>query len=324
MTATSGFFIQSRFGLKGNFEVVVPRFHAQLLLLNRNNDKANLPWSQAATFGSGDFTGASLVQSNFGSGLGNFEVVAIQGNQMLHFWRADSLPFAWSGPTPIGGGVTGSPSLIQGRFGTRGNFELVAPLVTGGLGHWWRDNDTAGLPWHGPTEFGQTTGQVQGASLIQSSYGTPGNLEVVAVLGSGSAASLAHFWRDNTDWHGPTAIPLPSATASPPVGQPGFVEAANGDFYVIASRGHRFTEMRRDNNASSPAWGDPVDFPTFPTPSNYFQVSVIQSNYGPPGLGNLEVVARSSGAGPGVLQAHHFWRAFAPGSSWSNPNQLPT
>ena len=172
--------------------------------------------------------------------------------------------------------------------------------------------------------FGQTAGQVQGAKLIQSTYGSPGNLEVMAVVGSGSAASLGHFWRDSGGWHGPTAIPLAGAATLPPIDQPGFIQAANGDFYVVVSRGHSFTEMRRDNNRASPAWVDAADFPNFPTPSSYFQVSLIQSNYGPTGAGNLEVVARSSGAGPGVQQAHHFWRAFAPGSSWSNPNQLPT
>ena len=135
MTASGGFFIQSRFGSKGNFELVAPRFRGQLLVLTRDNDKSTLLWSQDGIFGTGDFTGASLVQSNFGSGPGNFEVVAIQGNQLHHFWRADTLPFAWSGSTTIGSGVTGGPSMIQGTFGSRGNLELVAPLATGGLGH---------------------------------------------------------------------------------------------------------------------------------------------------------------------------------------------
>ena len=306
MTATGGFFIQGRVGVKGNFHVVVPRFGGQLLVLTRDNDKSTLPWSQDGMFGTGSFIGASLLQSDFGTGGGNFEVGAIQGNQLLHFWRSDTLPFTWSGPTTIGAGVTGSPSLVQSNFGSRSNFELVAPLATGGLGHWWRDNDTAGLPWHGPTVFGQSVGQVQGAKLIQSTYGAPGNLEVVAVAGSGNAASLVHFWRDNTGWHGPTAIPLPGPATLPPIGQPGFIQAANGDFHVVVSRGHSFTEMRRDNNTASPAWGGAIDFPTFPTPSNYFQVGLIQSNFGPSAAGNLEVVARSSGAGPGVMQAHHF------------------
>jgi hypothetical protein len=42
--------------------------------------------------------------------------------------------------------VAGNPVLIQGRFGSPGNFEMVVPAVAGGLAHYWRDNTQASMP----------------------------------------------------------------------------------------------------------------------------------------------------------------------------------
>ena len=44
-----------------------------------------------------------------------------------------------------GGGL-----LVQGSVGHKGNFEAVIPRVGGGFWQFWRDNDTAPFPWHGP------------------------------------------------------------------------------------------------------------------------------------------------------------------------------
>jgi hypothetical protein len=48
------------------------------------------------------------------------------------------------------GPFSGNPSLIQSNFGLKGNFELVVPMSTGGLAHYWRNNDDPELPWYGP------------------------------------------------------------------------------------------------------------------------------------------------------------------------------
>ena len=50
---------------------------------------------------------------------------------------------------------TGNPVLIQSRFGSIGNFELLVPLAQGGLRAYWRDNDGVGAPWEMPVIFGQ-------------------------------------------------------------------------------------------------------------------------------------------------------------------------
>jgi hypothetical protein len=51
--------------------------------------------------------------------------------------------------------VAGNPVLIQGRFGSPGNFEIVVPAAAGGLAHYWRDNTQASMPWRGPIRSGR-------------------------------------------------------------------------------------------------------------------------------------------------------------------------
>jgi hypothetical protein len=68
--------------------------------------------------------------------------------------------------------VSGNPSLIQSNFGFKGNFELVIPMASGGLAHYWRNNDDLELPWYGPVKFGDATDRFNSASLIQSSFGS--------------------------------------------------------------------------------------------------------------------------------------------------------
>jgi hypothetical protein len=67
--------------------------------------------------------------------------------------------------------VAGNPVLIQSTFGTKGNFELLIPLAAGGFGAYFRDNDNASLPWHGPIAVEAST-HFEAISLIQSNFGT--------------------------------------------------------------------------------------------------------------------------------------------------------
>jgi hypothetical protein len=57
------------------------------------------------------------------------------------------------------GRASGIPSLIQSFFGQQvRNFEVVVPLASGGLAHYYRDNDAPGAPWMGPNIFGDSVG----------------------------------------------------------------------------------------------------------------------------------------------------------------------
>jgi hypothetical protein len=204
--------IQSRFGRKGNFELVVPRASTGFDFYFRDNDAAGLPWHGPVgvdTTGGRHMDALCLIQSNFGT-PGNLEVVARIGDRLAHYWRDSGPGFVWHGPFFFGSpGVSGNPSFIQSRFGRKGNFELVVPLASGGLAFYWRNNDDPALPWSAPMAFGTSAGRVETVSLIQSNFGSPGNLEVVARIGD----RLAHFWRDSGPgfvWQGPFFFAPPS------------------------------------------------------------------------------------------------------------------
>jgi hypothetical protein len=99
----------------------------------------------------------------------------------------------------------GNPVLVQSRFGTKGNFELVGPAAAGGLLFSWRNNDDPSLPWAPVLPFGVGAGTVDAVSMIQSNFGSPGNLELIARVSD----QLQFYWRDSGPafrWNGPFPI----------------------------------------------------------------------------------------------------------------------
>lgn len=195
--------IQSNFGCRGNFDVVVPKAEGGFSYYWRDNDDPALAWNGPFDFAtdSGIFDSVSLIQGNFGE-TGDLELVARSDDQLLHFWRDFGHDIEWHGPFPIDSGVKGTPSMIKSRFGIKGNYEMVVPLSSGGLAHYWRDNDDAHLHWYGPFMFAMNMSKVEGVSLIQSNFDDPGHLEIVVQVNG----QLAFFWRDSGPdfrWNGP-------------------------------------------------------------------------------------------------------------------------
>src|SRR6185503_12539363 len=112
----------------------------------------------------------------------------------------------------------------------------VAPHAGGGLVHYGRDNDTPGLPWSGPTAYGAGVGLVDAVALVQSTFGDPGNLEVIARVGP----NLVHFWRESGPpfaWHGPLPVPvLGLPPGAVPSGAPAIIQGnfgGVGNFEVV-------------------------------------------------------------------------------------------
>ncbi len=289
--------IQSRFGKKGNFELVVADAHAGLVHIWRNNDNPFLPWSRPTTFGTtvGSVSGVSLIESNYDT-PGNFEVAAIAGGRLLHFWHGPN--GAWNGPIQISPNlaVSGIPSLIQGKFGHKGNFELVAPAAAGGLVHLSRNNDS-GNGWSPPTHFGQSLGNVTGVTVIQSNFGSPGNLEVVAIANN----KLHTFWRNSGPafrWYGPSTIEASFQVT----GNPALIQSrygTKGNFELVApSASGGLLHFWRNNDSGSLPWSGATHFGQNSGIAS--GVTLIESNFGTPG--NFEVIANTGG----LLK--HFWR----------------
>jgi len=198
--------IRSSYGNRGNFEIVIPLAQGGLAHYWRDNDDPALPWYGPFDFGSeaGLIDAVSLMQSNFGA-RGNLELAVRSRNDLMLFWRESGPKYAWNGPFHMAYGVSGNPSMIQSSFGNQGNFELAIPSESGGIQYFWRDNDDSHLTWYGPLEFGTRLGKVDAVSLIQSNFGTPGNLELVARIRD----QLALFWQDSGPdrrWNGPYFI----------------------------------------------------------------------------------------------------------------------
>ncbi|WP_182911866.1 hypothetical protein [Sphingomonas cavernae] len=304
--------LQSRFGAKGNFEFVVPDASTGIRFSWRNNDDPNLLWAGTLRFGDGlgAVDSLSMIQSNFGS-PGNLELIARSGDRLWFFWRDSGPGFRWSGPFPLFSGARGNPALIQGRFGSKGNFELVAPAVGGGIWFAWRNNDVGNLPWSVPVRFGARAGLVDALTMVQSNFGSPGNLELVSRTGT----QLHFFWRDSGpafNWNGPFPL-FGGARGNPVLVQSRFGTKGNFELVYPASDGGIWFAWRNNDSGSLP-WSAPIKFAT--SIGMVDEITMIQSNFGSPG--NLELIARTGS------RLWFFWRDSGPGFQWNGPFELRT
>jgi hypothetical protein len=310
-------FLQSTYGKAGNFELVVPLASGGLGYYWRNNDDERLSWEGPVQFGldAGRFSGVSLIQGDFGD-AGNLELVAIDlgGYRLMHFWRDSGENPTWNGPKLISEKASvplfsGSPALIWSNLGCRGNFDMVVPRAAGGFSYHWRDNDDPALSWCGPANFATQAGIFDAVTMIQSNFGEPGNLELVARSGD----RLVFFWGEpgeEVKWHGPEVIAAGIAGA-PSMIQSTFGHKGNFELVVpLASGGLAY--YQRDNDNAHLNWRGPFMFAM--NMGMVEGVSLIQSNFGNPG--HLELVAQVDG------HLAFFWRDSGPDLRWNGPQYL--
>ncbi len=276
----------------------------------RDNDAPGSPWSAPTLFGQalGRVDSLTLIQSNIGV-PGSLELVARVGDTLQYFERDASPTSAWRGPQQIATGATGNPVLIQSRFGVKGNFELAYPAVGGGIRTIWRNNDVPDAGWSAPAGFGLGLGRVDGLSLIQGNFGVPGNLEVVARVGT----ALHSFWRDSGpgfNWAGPQQI------ATGALGDPVLIQSrfgVKGNFELaFPAVGGGFRTMWRNNDVPGSAWSGPTTIAQAIGPVD--ALTFIQGRLGQPG--NFELVVRQGDS------LKSFWRDSGPSFTWAGPTLI--
>jgi hypothetical protein len=133
----------------GNFEVVVLEGNELVHYFHDNSD-VSLPWRRAQTISTRATGPGCIIQSDFGGGdHGNFEVVVLEGNELVHYFHDNSdVSLPWRRAQTISTRATGPGCIIQSDFsgGDHSNFEVVAP-TDGRLQHFFHDNSDVSIPW---------------------------------------------------------------------------------------------------------------------------------------------------------------------------------
>ncbi len=198
-----GCLIQSDFrsGGHGNFEVVVPEGRNLVHYFHDNGNVAS-PWQRAQTISTASTGPAAIIQSDFRSGgHGNFEVVALEGSALVHYFHDNgNVKNRWQRGQTITTLAKSSGTIIQSDFksGGHGNFEV---LVREGntLWHYFHQNDNVNNPWKRGLPVSTTPGGP--AVLIQSDFQAAGhgNFEALTV----ENGSLVHYFHPNDNVSNP-------------------------------------------------------------------------------------------------------------------------
>ncbi len=226
-----------------------------------------------------------LIQSD----LGRFEVVVLQGKNLVHYWHDNASPnYTWHRGEVIStqGAAIAPGCLIQSDFqsGGHGTFEVVVQEGTN-LVHYRHDNSTLALPWQRAQTI--ATGVSGPGAIIQSDFksGGHGNFEVVVPVGS----NLVHFFHDDPN----LSLPWQQAqTIATGVSGPGaiiqsdFKSGSHGNFEVAVPVGASLVHYFHDNSNVSLPWQRLDTIATGIRGPG----SLIQSDFKSGGHGNFEVV----------------------------------
>jgi hypothetical protein len=237
MSPLGGFLIQSRAGESGNFEVVIPWPGGGLAHFARDNDADRFKWLGPMLFGRGEYTGATVIESDFrefrDNRLGNLEVAAVRPDGVVDsYWRENGGAFLWKGPftLPFGSAKSGNPAMAYtGAWQDDppfvvahgpSSFFLAVPNAAGGFAFWRRRNlDNGEIFWENTGGTGSTT--LVGVGLALTTWSAPtqstgykdigaaiGNNVVAGVTGrgqlelhvhgDGDSAGISRAWIDRT------------------------------------------------------------------------------------------------------------------------------
>jgi hypothetical protein len=317
VSTNAGCLIQSDFGSgpHKNFETVVLQ-GADLVHYWRDNANVDYRWVRGQVITRSATGPGCIIQSSFRSGdHGNFEVVAPEGRNLVHYWHDNSnVRSAWRRGQVISTNVTGSDAIIQSslRSGPHGNFEVVT-IEGSNLVHYWHDNSDVRSPWRRGQVI--TSNASSPASLIQSSFrsGRHGNFEVAVREG----ANLVHYWRDNADVNTPWRRgQIISTSPGGPAAliQSSFRSSSHGNFELLTVENNRLVHYWRDNASVESPWRSGR---IVAAPANG-AVGFIQSDFRSGRHGNFEAVALSGD------RVQHRWHDNANVESDWRPGQIVT
>jgi len=150
-------FIQSSYGTPnspGNFEAAI--FEPGKGLVHYYRDNTNGKWHATVVISSSATGPGSIIQTSYGTpnAPGNFEVVVLEGKNLVHYYRDNTTNSKWNRTTVITSNATGPGTLIQSSYGTPnkpGNFEVIVPEGDHYV-HYYRDNSASGS-WHFTTKI---------------------------------------------------------------------------------------------------------------------------------------------------------------------------
>jgi hypothetical protein len=272
-----------------------------------------------------------LIESSDGASHRNFEALLPTFEDIKHVWRDGDGALGWhlAGPTQaknepaICNGVPAFTSTTYGR-----NFETVfwhaaSSTHPNGLRHQFFDQ--AAQKWNDGGSFGPAdVGGYPG--FIQSSYGAPGNLEVVFRTTDGK---LCHWWREDTaPWRwqelirfganvlqsGPSLIQSHAGTGILPGDFTG-AKPGNLELVAVLTTG-QMQHWWRDDSKSTPDWEAGAifgaDIPNTP-------VCMIEGAWGTKdetSLGNFELCVSTG------WFFEHWWRDNAGDGQWHKSGQF--
>jgi hypothetical protein len=250
-------------GKPGNLHALVLE-HEPLLLAQYSRDPVDFHWRRDSVVTSHGTASGCLIQSNYEETLsnpGNFEAVVVEGRNLVHYSRRNSVQGSpWQRTAVISSKCLGPASLIQARFignpiRNPGHFQVVVLEDNEPKGKelvlYTRDNAKPDRPWQKGVVI--TTKATGPGSLIQNTLigmpGATGNYELVVLEGT----NLVHYWRDNhttgTPWHRGEIISA-HATGNGPgsITQSTFGASDNGNLNVVVLEGQNLVHYWCDRS----------------------------------------------------------------------------
>jgi hypothetical protein len=317
-------FLQSTYGSAGNFELITENRNDRrrgFIHRWRNND-AGTSWIFSGHFfrTRHEIYNPSIIQDE-APGSGKLHAVAIGTiagrTALLHFVRENAPTWGWNDPEELpnssGRSYSGNPVFIQSSAHAGMSLDVFAPLAEGGIGHWYRGEGD----WIFAGISQISLGRIDALALIES---TLGRFEMLLRRGNRlDSISRGKLESDET-WS------LPQLVCSGATGIPGFIQSrygTNGNFELVTANieGGLTGNWCNNDDPMAPHWTSQfVLAPSFGNPGerpgDSDVVALIQSNYGTPGVGNLEVIARRGGT------TDFFWRIDQHPWTWSGPYRI--